>query len=75
VLDHCLPFGSEIRNRIKSLVFLIEEKKLYKGKGGEIMRNGVCHLIHALCQSHLDLEESELKLFFNTLKENFKHPN
>jgi hypothetical protein len=39
------------------------------------MRNGVCHLIHALCQSHLDLEESELKLFFNTLKENFKHPN
>ena len=60
---------------MKKLVQQIEEKKLYKGKGGEIIRNALCHLIHALCLSRIDLDQSDLTLFFLTLKENFKHPN
>lgn len=75
MLNSCLPVGSEIRTKVKKLVSQIEEKKLYKGKGGEIIRNAICHLIHALCQSKLDLDEADLMVMFQTLKENFKHPN
>ncbi len=48
-LETCLPVGSEILDKVKTLVAKIEEQRLYKGKGGEIMRAGVCHLIHSLC--------------------------
>ena len=60
---------------IKSLVSEIETKGLAKGKGGEIMRTGVCHLIHSLSQAEIDFNEAELEQFFETLKENLKHPN
>ena len=43
-----MPAGSEILNRVKTLVSEIEKQRLYRGKGGEIMRSGVCHLIHSL---------------------------
>ena len=53
----------------------IEQQKIYRGKGGEIMRNGVCHLIHSLSQAKIQFEENELRQFFSTLKDNLKHPN
>lgn len=53
----------------------IEEQKLYKGKGGEIIRGAVCHLIHCLCMAGINYTEKELQQIFQTLKENFKHPN
>lgn len=43
-----MPEGSEILSRVRTLVTEIEAQKLYRGKGGEIMRSGVCHLIHSL---------------------------
>lgn len=43
-----MPVGSEILNKVKALVGRIEAERLYRGKGGEIMRSGVCHLIHSL---------------------------
>jgi hypothetical protein len=47
-LAESLPVGSEIHTRVKTLLVEIEKAKLCKGKGGEIMRQGVCHLIHSL---------------------------
>jgi hypothetical protein len=35
----------------------------------------MCHLIHACCLAQLDLDQTELTLFFQVLKETFKHPN
>lgn len=52
-LAECMPLDSEIFARVKSLVSEIEEQKLYKGKGGEIIRAGVCHLIHSLSQARI----------------------
>mmetsp|Transcript_22679 Transcript_22679/g.30267 ORF Transcript_22679/g.30267 Transcript_22679/m.30267 type:complete len:221 (-) Transcript_22679:1535-2197(-) len=74
-LEQCMPAGSEILNRVKTLVSEIEKQRLYRGKGGEIMRSGVCHLIHSLSQAKIQFEESELRQFFATLKENLRHPN
>ena len=70
-----MPAGSEILNRVKTLVSEIEKQRLYRGKGGEIMRSGVCHLIHSLSQARIQFDESELRQFFATLKENLRHPN
>lgn len=53
----------------------IEKQGLYRGKGGEIMRAGVCHLIHSLSQARIQFDQVELKQFFTTLKENMRHPN
>ena len=55
-LGESMPAGSEIRNRVKSLLAEIENAKLLKGKGGEIMRQGVCHLIHSLSQAKIEFE-------------------
>ena len=46
-----------------------------KGKGGEIMRQGVCHLIHSLSQAKVALGQEELQQWFDTIKDNLRHPN
>ena len=33
----------------------VEKERLYKGKGGEIMRAGVCHLIYAISISNVNV--------------------
>lgn len=47
-LPECMPVGSDILAQVRTLVSEIERQGLYRGKGGEIMRSGVCHLIHSL---------------------------
>ena len=74
-IAECMPEGTQILNSIKTLVSEIEKQRLYRGKGGEIMRAGVCHLIHSLSQAKLDFDKAELQQFFVTLKENLRHPN
>lgn len=70
-----MPTNSAILGQVKTLVSEIEKQRLYRGKGGEIMREGVCHLIHSLSQARIVFDEAELKQFFATLKENMRHPN
>ena len=55
-LDESLPVGSEMRTRVKTLLAEIEKARLYRGKGGEIMRQGVCHLIHSLSQAKVEFD-------------------
>lgn len=49
--------------------------RLYRGKGGEIMRGGVSHLIYSMSLAKIQFSESERYYLFKTLLENFKHPN
>ena len=74
-LDDCLPQNSQWRSQVTNLVQQIEEQNLYKGKGGEIVRGAVCHLIHCLCMAGVKYNENELQRMFQTLIENLKHPN
>ena len=48
-LPEHMPIDSDVGRRVVGLVQTIEDRKLYKGKGGEIMRAAVCHLIKSLC--------------------------
>ena len=74
-LDDCIPLGSSQRATILNLADEIEKQKLYKGKGGEIIRIAVCHFIHSISQSGLKLETKELLQIFGTLKDNLKQTN
>lgn len=55
-----MPIDSDVGRRVVGLVQTIEDRKLYKGKGGEIMRAAVCHLIKSLCQAKIKYTEAEL---------------
>jgi len=46
---------------ICTLVDQIEKKRLYRGKGGDIMRGGVCHLIHALGTARVAFKPEDLQ--------------
>lgn len=52
-----MPEGSEELNQIRGIICRVEKERLAKGKGGEIMRGGVCHLIHALATAKVKLDE------------------
>ena len=70
-----MPEGGDVSNSVKGIITRIEKERLYKGKGGEIMRGGVCHLIFSVSIAGLRLDGALLQQFFNTMIENFKHPN
>ena len=54
----------------------VDRQKLYRGKGGEIMRGGVCHLIRAMAIGRIQFAQDKDRLYlFEQLIENFKHPN
>ena len=50
-MNEYLPDNCDIINNIRSIIEKFEKEKLYRGKGGEIMRSGVCHLIHSISKA------------------------
>lgn len=56
-LDECIPAGESIRNDVISIIAKIEQARLDKGKGGEIMRTGICHLIHAISVANIQVDD------------------
>lgn len=58
-----------------SIVPAIEKARLYRGKGGEIMRAAVSRFIECISSSHLPLLEKTKRALLDTLNENLRHPN
>ena len=58
-LPGVMPEGSKVRAAVRDIIPNVEKSKLYRGKGGEIMRNGVCHLIKAMSIAHLDFKTED----------------
>lgn len=46
-----MPEGSQIRKAVTEIISNVDKARLYRGKGGEVMRGGVCHLIRAMAIS------------------------
>lgn len=61
-MDEVLPENSDNLNLVINIIEKVEKERLYKGKGGEIMRGGVCHLIHSLSISKIRLN-NQIKFF------------
>jgi len=70
-----LPDDSENLEKVRTIIQRVEKERLYKGKGGEIMRAGVCHLIHSISTSKIKLSVKLSHTLLKTMLENLKHPN
>ncbi|KAM3740428.1 hypothetical protein ACB098_08G098000 [Castanea mollissima] len=67
--------SSDKQHRIAGVVPAIEKARLYRGKGGEIMRAAVSRFIECISSSHLSLPEKINRTLLDTLNENLRHPN
>jgi hypothetical protein len=73
-LVYCF-FSSDKQKAIAGIVPAIEKARLYRGKGGEIMRSSVSRLIECTSISHIPLSPKTQKILLDTLNDNLRHPN
>lgn len=66
---------TDSRKRMAGIVPAIEKARLYRGKGGEIMRLAVSRFIECISLSHVTLAERTERILLDTLTENLRHPN
>ncbi|GAU17999.1 hypothetical protein TSUD_51090 [Trifolium subterraneum] len=71
--NYVLP--SDKQKTLASVVPAIEKARLYRGKGGEIMRAAVSRFIECISISKVALPEKIKKSLLDTLNENLRHPN
>lgn len=71
--DHI--FTLDKQKAIAGIVPAIEKARLYRGKGGEIMRSSVSRLIECTSISHIPLSPKTRKILLDTLNDNLRHPN
>uniref|UniRef100_A0A0E0M9J2 Uncharacterized protein n=1 Tax=Oryza punctata TaxID=4537 RepID=A0A0E0M9J2_ORYPU len=57
------------------IVPAIEKARLYRGKGGEIMRSAVSRFIACISMAGISLNEKTKRSLLETLNENLRHPN
>ncbi|WCJ22886.1 Tubulin-specific chaperone D [Euphorbia peplus] len=75
-LNQCDYFLASDRERdIVGIVPAIEKARLYRGKGGEIMRAAVSRFIQCISLCRLRLTEKIKRSLLDTLNENLRHPN
>lgn len=60
---------------LAGVVPAIEKARLYRGKGGEIMRAAVSRFIECISIYKVVLSEKIKKSLLDTLNENLRHPN
>ncbi|KAG5538591.1 hypothetical protein RHGRI_019238 [Rhododendron griersonianum] len=60
---------------VAGIVPAIEKARLYRGKGGEIMRSAVSRLIECISTAHVHLPEKLKRSLLDTINENLRHPN
>lgn len=68
-------FPIEKQKTLSEIVPAIEKARLYRGKGGEIMRCAVSRFIECISLSEVNLNERTKRSLLDTLNENLKHPN
>jgi hypothetical protein len=73
---HAPPGGDEQAARFRAVVPTIEKKRLYRGKGGEIMRGAACRLVECLALSSavIPIPAKTLALLLASVEESLPHP-
>ncbi|XP_061363955.1 tubulin-folding cofactor D [Gastrolobium bilobum] len=69
------PLPSDKQKSLAGVVPAIEKARLYRGKGGEIMRAAVSRFIECISVSKVALSEKIKRSLLDTLNENLRHPN
>jgi hypothetical protein len=68
-------FNGETLESIVELVAKIEKARLYRGRGGEIMRSAVCRLIECISQANVPLTVKQQVRYLDSIDACLKHPN
>jgi phage FluMu gp28-like protein len=68
-------FTTDMQRALSGIVPAIEKARLYRGKGGEIMRSAVSRFIACISMSAISLNEKTKRSLGETLNENLRHPN
>ncbi|MED6133423.1 hypothetical protein PIB30_028079 [Stylosanthes scabra] len=71
--SYALPLDKQ--KTLAGVVPAIEKARLYRGKGGEIMRSAVSRFIECISISKVALSEKIKRSLLDTLNENLRHPN
>jgi len=61
-------------DELVDVIVRIEKARLYRGKGGEIMRSAVCRLIECVSLANLPLSVKQSVTLLDTLDDCIKHP-
>ncbi|PRQ56920.1 putative tubulin-specific chaperone D, tubulin-folding cofactor D [Rosa chinensis] len=67
--------SADKQKRVAGVVPAIAKARLYRGKGGEIMRSAVSRFIECISVSSVSLPEKIKRSLLDTLNENLRHPN
>ncbi|PKI70409.1 hypothetical protein CRG98_009184 [Punica granatum] len=67
--------SNDKQKQVAGIVPAIEKARLYRGKGGEIMRSAVSRFIECISLSHLLVPEKIRRSLLDTINENLRHPN
>ncbi|GAB2210552.1 hypothetical protein Droror1_Dr00015820 [Drosera rotundifolia] len=75
-LNQCgYVLSTDKQKQLAGVVPAIEKARLYRGKGGEIMRSAVSRFIQCISFSHIPLTEKIKRSLLDTLNDNLRHPN
>jgi hypothetical protein len=70
-----LCISVDMQRALSGIVPAIEKARLYRGKGGEIMRSAVSRFIACISMAAISLNEKTKRSLGETLNENLRHPN
>lgn len=66
--------GGELLRTIKMLPIEIEKRRLFRGRGGEMIRSAVCNLVEVISCARLGLSFAHVKKYLAILEECMIHP-
>ncbi|GMF11521.1 unnamed protein product [Phytophthora lilii] len=65
----------ELQKKVKMLPIEVDKRRLFRGRGGEMIRTAVCNVIEVISNSRLSLGFAHVKKYLSMLEECFVHPN
>ncbi|KAG8363393.1 hypothetical protein BUALT_Bualt19G0017700 [Buddleja alternifolia] len=73
--EHNYVLPTDKHRMVAGIVPAIEKARLYRGKGGEIMRSSVSRFIECISRAQVHLTDKIKRSLLDTLNENLRHPN
>nr|CCA27261.1 tubulinspecific chaperone D putative [Albugo laibachii Nc14] len=79
-MTYCLTqipsfIDGELEKTIKQIVILVEERRLFRDRGGEMIRAALCNLIEAMATAQFNLDFVQMKQYLSILEECITHPS
>jgi hypothetical protein len=75
VTAHGEALSEELVAAVLGVVPAIEKARLYRGRGGELVREAVAQLIHSIARSRLPLSVKQQVVLVETLNEHLRQPH